>query len=158
VSHAAQAGSMVGLILLDIDHFKAYNDSYGHMRGDECLRQVAAAISHEVRGGDLTARYGGEEFAIIMPDTNPEAVQLAAERMRACIEALALPHAGIGDGAIVTISLGATVLVPSDLNEIPLLLETADSFLYVAKRGGRNKMVFGTPTEAKQLVPPHVKA
>lgn len=158
VSHAADSGSMVGLILLDIDHFKAYNDSYGHMKGDECLRQVAAAISREVRGGDLTARYGGEEFAVIMHDTNPETVQLAAERMRACIEALAQPHAGVGDGAIVTISLGATVMVPADLNEIPLLLETADRFLYVAKRGGRNKVVFGTPTEAKQLAPPHVKA
>jgi diguanylate cyclase (GGDEF)-like protein len=158
VQKAAETGSAVGLVLLDIDHFKAYNDSYGHMKGDECLRQVAAAISREVRGADLTARYGGEEFAVVMPDTNAETVQMVAGRMRACIEALALPHEGVGGGAIVTISLGATILVPSDLSDIPVLLETADIFLYTAKRSGRNKLVFGTSTEAKQLALPHVKA
>ncbi len=147
VSQAAEASTSVGLILLDIDHFKAYNDFYGHMNGDDCLRLVAKTISHEVRTGDLLARYGGEEFAVIMAEANFEAVEQAAERIRASVEALAQPHAGVREGAIVTVSLGGAAMVPAHLDDVPLLIETADGYLYTAKRGGRNQAFVGVRAE-----------
>ncbi len=143
VTLAAETGTNVGLILLDIDHFKAYNDFYGHMNGDDCLRLVAGTISGVTRAGDLAARYGGEEFAIIMPGATLEATQQVAERMREAVAELAQPHAGAGPNATVTISLGAISMVPAKLEDIPLLIETADSYLYTAKRGGRNRVVVG---------------
>jgi len=126
-------------ILVDIDHFKRYNDCHGHPAGDECLRRVAAAMRGAVRDGDLLARVGGEEFVVLLPGASVEAVQAAAERVRECVEDLSLPHDGQGDQKVVTISLGAAMrLLPAPLDEHGLI-QAADTALYEAKRHGRNR-------------------
>jgi len=131
-------GGEVSLIMMDIDHFKLFNDHYGHQGGDECLRRVAAQARREVRGNDLFARYGGEEFAVILPDAPPAIANAVAERIRAAVEAMALPHAGLRPDAIVTLSLGVATLRPGRQDDVRHLLEAADSNLYTAKRTGRN--------------------
>jgi diguanylate cyclase (GGDEF)-like protein len=132
----------LGLLLCDIDHFKLYNDSYGHQAGDQCLRRVAQAIAACAdRGGDLVARYGGEEFAIILPDTSPEGAVVVAERVRRAIDALAITH-NAGEQGHVTLSVGVTFLFAgqeSRNNPADLVLQ-ADQALYRAKELGRNRV------------------
>jgi diguanylate cyclase (GGDEF)-like protein len=138
--HALQAGEWIGLIMLDIDHFKAFNDEYGHQGGDDCLRLVAERASTQIRTGDMIARYGGEEFVVVLPGAPMITVAAVAERIRAGVEGLALRHAGHGAQAIVTVSLGGASVVPSDVHGIRRLVEMADQNLYDAKRGGRNRV------------------
>jgi diguanylate cyclase (GGDEF)-like protein len=140
---AVETGQPIGLVLMDIDHFKGYNDFYGHRGGDECLRMVASAVSRQVRSGDVFARYGGEEFAVIMPGAAAEVALPVAERMRACVETMAQPHEGAGHGRVVTISMGVASLHPSSVEDIPRLIEMADKFLYAAKKAGRNCVFYG---------------
>ena len=140
---ACVTGGALGLIIIDIDNFKAFNDYYGHQGGDDCLRLVAGRASQEVRRGDLFARYGGEEFAVILPGTPLAAAVAGAERIRAGILALSLPHLGVGEGAIVTISLGVAVMSPTSGDDPRQLIEAADANLYAAKRGGRNQVGAG---------------
>jgi diguanylate cyclase (GGDEF)-like protein len=130
----------VGLIMVDIDHFKLFNDYYGHSSGDDCLRAVAAAARREARNSDLFARYGGEEFIVILPGAEMEAVFTIADRMRLAIESMGLVHAGCGDNAIVTASFGAASMVPEPGDDAVVLLDAADSRLYAAKRSGRNRV------------------
>ncbi len=132
--------------MIDIDFFKQYNDNYGHPAGDACLQLVAAAMKTGRRGGsDLVARYGGEEFVLLLPDTDLESTNLAADRVRAAIEAMAEPHAKSSYG-IVTISVGVAALVPTNATKPPDLMNAADAALYDAKREGRNRVSTGRRT------------
>ena len=129
------------LLLIDIDHFKDYNDHYGHGPGDECLRRVAVALqSVGQRTGDLTARYGGEEFVVILDDTPGGDAATHARKLLAVVRDLDLPHARSGAAARVSISIGALERAP-DNRDGRDLLESADRLLYEAKRGGRNRCV-----------------
>jgi diguanylate cyclase (GGDEF)-like protein/PAS domain S-box-containing protein len=128
------------LLLMDLDHFKHYNDIYGHIHGDRCLRQMAEATGQVLqRPGDLVARYGGEEFAVILPNTSCDGAMEIAEKIRLAIEELHVPHAGNPHG-IVTVSVGCATLVPENDGDLSELLKTADSALYVAKSLGRNRV------------------
>lgn len=133
-------GTPIGLIMIDIDHFKLFNDHYGHQGGDDCLRRVARHAQPGIRDTDLLARYGGEEFAAILPGATPSTTQAIAERMRAAISALQIPHEGVGPGAHVSISLGGVSLIPSESGQPASLVEAADRCLYAAKHAGRNRV------------------
>jgi len=135
-----RAGEPLGLIMFDIDHFKRFNDHYGHQGGDDCLARLAAAAARQVRAGDVIARYGGEEFAVLMPGATPPVTAAAAERIRAAVAALAMPHEGVAPGAVVSISLGVASQVPRDAQGANRLVERADQNLYEAKRHGRNRV------------------
>lgn len=132
----------LSLIMLDIDFFKLFNDTYGHVQGDECLRQVAAVIATTVgRAPDLAARYGGEEFAVILPETEAQGAAALAERIRASIEQLAIPHRSSQIADHVTASLGVVTLVPATLPAAGDAIQLADALLYQAKANGRNQVV-----------------
>jgi diguanylate cyclase (GGDEF)-like protein len=130
----------IGLILIDIDHFKLYNDQYGHQGGDACLQMVAAAMRVGLRAGsDLIARYGGEEFVLLLPNTDLEGTHVVAERVRAAVEGKAEPHMKSSFG-IVTISVGITSFIPTQDAKPSQYIEVADQALYEAKRSGRNRV------------------
>ena len=131
----------IGVLVLDLDRFKKYNDSFGHLAGNDALRRVAQTIRDTIRAVDFAARYGGEEFAVILPQVDAQALAAIAERVRANIEALPAPP----DGAAVTVSIGAA-LYPADARDREALFRTADERLYEAKRLGRNRVVGGAPT------------
>jgi diguanylate cyclase (GGDEF)-like protein len=132
--------STVGVIMLDIDHFKRFNDCYGHIEGDTCLKRVAAAVASELRStDDLAVRYGGEEFLVLIPETELSMAVRAAERIRRQIEELAIPHEGVGQLGVVTVSLGV-IAGPTAAHDFVELVAGADAALYAAKRGGRNQV------------------
>lgn len=131
----------LSLIMIDVDYFKAYNDSYGHLAGDDCLRQVAFALSVcAKRSSDTVARYGGEEFAVILPCTEKEGAFVLAEQIRKEVESLAIPHTGSPVSNNVTISLGVHTVTPSCMTSVKELISGADKALYDAKLL-RNKTV-----------------
>jgi diguanylate cyclase (GGDEF)-like protein/PAS domain S-box-containing protein len=134
----------LSLLLIDADHFKLYNDSYGHVRGDSCLRQIAESAQQVVsRPGDLVARYGGEEFAVLLPGTANEGAMKVAADVCEALRLLSLPHSANAPG-IVTISIGCATIVP-ELGQLPqILIEAADLALYNAKRGGRDQVCNGS--------------
>lgn len=138
----AERRSTLSMILADIDYFKQYNDTYGHLLGDTCLRHVAQALKGAAnRYGDLVARYGGEEFAVILPETTlPEAIAIAA-RMQTQIQQLQLPHARSPVSHYVTLSMGVTSLIPSLEQSPQVLFAAVDRLLYQAKQAGRNQIV-----------------
>jgi diguanylate cyclase (GGDEF)-like protein len=137
---AAREETPLSLIMSDIDFFKAYNDTYGHMAGDDCLRQVAGVMTGMLRRpGDMAARYGGEEFAMIMARTDLEGAVLLAESFRSQVEALGIPHTGSSsESRVVTLSMGVATSVPSKDRLPSELIAAADQALYRAKRDGRN--------------------
>lgn len=135
---AAHEGQPLSLIMVDIDHFKRYNDTHGHLRGDECLCQVAAALQEATRPGDLTIRYGGEEFTVILPGAQREAAARVAERIKQRIAALALPHP-LSEWGVVSVSMGVATTVPQVEVDATTLLAAADAALYRAKHAGRNR-------------------
>jgi diguanylate cyclase (GGDEF)-like protein len=140
VTAAAAAGSVLSVLLLDIDHFKSINDGFGHPVGDEVLRELANRCRGLLRGSDLMARIGGEEFAVLLPETRPTEAGEIAERLRLAVGAA--PVATQGGPIAMTISLGGATLSAAE-ESFEGLLKRADAALYEAKRGGRNRVAFG---------------
>lgn len=129
----------LAMILVDVDYFKAYNDSHGHGAGDLCLKQVATLLAAMVsRSGDLVARYGGEEFVMLMPETDAEGARRIAERLCLNIESQQIPHSGSEVSCQVTISAGYAAMIPEAEQAASALLDEADRMLYLAKNAGRN--------------------
>ena len=138
---AVRSGQPLSMIMLDIDHFKQFNDSYGHLQGDECLRRVAAGLKALVtRPRSVVARYGGEEFVLLLPDTDARA---ALDLARKCVDLLAdlrIPHESSASGRFVTASLGVgTVVAPAGTDSVAFT-EEVDRLLYAAKRNGRDRI------------------
>jgi diguanylate cyclase (GGDEF)-like protein len=146
----ARAGAPLSLLMLDVDYFKAYNDSLGHQRGDDCLRQVAALLTLVARRpGDLAARYGGEEFACLLPATDNTGALAVAELLKDRIDKAKIPHPDSPLGEMLTISIGvATARPPAESRE--WLVESADRLLYEAKKAGRNRMVSARSVRPQQ--------
>ncbi|MBS7350243.1 MAG: diguanylate cyclase [Comamonas sp.] len=146
--HSLRQRESLGLVMMDIDHFKRYNDHYGHQQGDTCLQAVAQTLQqHMQRPYDLLARYGGEEFVCLLPGCNHQATLDKAEQLRRAIADLALPHAQSPTASHVTLSLGAVALeLDATPSELPpsltaqALLQQADTALYTAKNQGRNQV------------------
>jgi diguanylate cyclase (GGDEF)-like protein/PAS domain S-box-containing protein len=139
---ATRHGEPVSLVMIDIDHFKSYNDLYGHGAGDKCLQQVATALAAGVRReGALVARYGGEEFAVILPRTDAATAQEIAEGLRRRVEALGIAHSGAPTSSRITISVGISTRTPPQTHDFEDLMQSADDALYKAKEGGRNGVV-----------------
>lgn len=132
--------SPLSLAIIDVDHFKAYNDHLGHAEGDHVLRKIAGTLREFVRRpGDLIARYGGEEFVLVLPNTDATAAASIANEIRANIEALRLPHPTSPVSRYVTVSLGGTTLIPNGGEIDPGFFQEADAALYAAKADGRNR-------------------
>jgi diguanylate cyclase (GGDEF)-like protein len=140
--HAARSGQPLALIMGDVDHFKRYNDTYGHQRGDECLKAVAAAMRTAARRKvDMVARYGGEEFAMLLPDTPAVSALLVAGRVLEAVRALRLPHQTSPTSDHVTMSLGVCAALPHEDIQPHELVKVTDRALYDAKSKGRNQAV-----------------
>ena len=136
----ARTGEPLSVIMIDVDHFKTYNDSYGHGAGDACLQRVAdAARSSLQRPADVLARYGGEEFVALLPETKLEGALAVADAIRTAVAALDIPHASSTTAGQVTLSLGTACTVPQPDGDAAKLLAIADQQLYAAKAEGRNR-------------------
>lgn len=136
-----RAGLPVALLMTDVDSFKAYNDHFGHGRGDVCLAKVASTLNECFhRPADLVARYGGEEFAILLPETNIHNAVVLAERLRQRVEGKRIAHAPGAASESITISIGCSARLPSESNDPHELIESADKHLYEAKAAGRNRV------------------
>ena len=157
-ARAQRSGEPLALLMIDVDWFKAFNDRYGHVNGDDCLRKVAVALSATMgRAGDLVARYGGEEFAVLLPETAVTEAAAVAERLRQSVRALDIAHAGGGAEKVVTVSIGVASLHPAqETSGAPVagpdvaqpLFRQADAALYHAKSLGRNRVaVYGPQCE-----------
>lgn len=140
---AARKSSPISLLIADVDHFKDFNDGYGHQLGDECLKRIARALESCLRRStDLVARYGGEEFAVILPETDQVGAREVAEAMRAAVEAAQFSHAFSPVANHVTISIGCATTIPERTDEMGYvgIIQRADQALYRAKRAGRNRL------------------
>jgi diguanylate cyclase (GGDEF)-like protein len=137
---AQRAGTLLSVIMVDVDHFKQYNDHYGHGAGDTCLKKIASTLSTSVtRAGDFVARYGGEEFVLLIPEIKTHSVRQLAEDLCQCIEAQKIPHDHSSASPWVTISVGYASVIPDFDGSTLALLEAADQMLYTAKNAGRNR-------------------
>jgi diguanylate cyclase (GGDEF)-like protein len=146
VATAQRRNASLALLIADIDFFKAYNDGFGHLAGDDCLRHVAHIIRSQVpRPGDLVARYGGEEFVAILVDTDAKGAAIVAERIRKAVEDARIPHAASSGQPYVTISIGVGELTQA-FDSLAAVIGAADAALYQAKHGGRNRVVIGAST------------
>jgi diguanylate cyclase (GGDEF)-like protein/PAS domain S-box-containing protein len=155
-TRAMRSEQPLSLLMVDVDHFKSYNDAHGHLGGDACLKRIAGAVSSEMRANDLVARYGGEEFAVILPNQSLKGAAIVAERIRARVERLHMPGAtvalaGAGRPALsladesyparfVTVSIGAATALASHQHTASALVAIADAALYRAKHLGRNRI------------------
>ena len=138
---ACRVGTPLSLIMIDADFFKAFNDSYGHQRGDDCLKLLASSLRNVLnRPGDMVARYGGEEFMIVLPGTDEQGAAKMAEAMRGGVEAMEIMHEGSHANEVVTISLGVVTGYPTKGLSSSELIAAADEALYQAKEGGRNRV------------------
>jgi len=138
---AIRHGRAVGLLMIDVDYFKLFNDRYGHVQGDACLRRLGKLLMNfACRPGDLPARYGGEEFALLLPGATLAGARIVAERVRHAVEELCIAHKDSPIGQ-VSVSIGVAALVPSRSEKAEGLIEAADTGLYAAKRRGRNAVV-----------------
>lgn len=140
--NASRTARPLSMILLDIDHFKQFNDRYGHVQGDECLVKVANALKRiGCREKDVVARYGGEEFVLLLPETDEKTAIELAGRCRQAIEALAVPHENSACSPFVTASVGVGTIVPSSEGRSRDFCESVDRQLYAAKQNGRNQIM-----------------
>jgi diguanylate cyclase (GGDEF)-like protein/PAS domain S-box-containing protein len=138
---ACDTGAPLSLLIIDIDYFKQYNDHYGHMQGDECLRRVAQAIDAGASlPGELCARLGGEEFVLLLPATDQQAALDKAERCRKLLKQKEIPHARSGVGRVVTVSMGVGTIVPGARDDAHVFLDRIDRRLYQAKSAGRDRI------------------
>jgi len=140
-NRAMRSEKTIGLIMLDIDFFKLYNDHYGHQGGDDCLKKVAGGLASAIhRDADFLARYGGEEFSAILPDTDLEGAVKVAEEMRLAVQDLKIEHAKSKVADTVSISIGVSTMVPQRGSDPEILIAAADQALYKAKEEGRNRV------------------
>src|ERR1700686_2784888 len=140
VQTALASGEPLSLLMFDIDHFKSFNDSYGHLTGDQVLRLVGMSLKQTIKGQDITARYGGEEFAVVLPNTALRQALTVADHIRRAVMAKELKKKSTGEIlGRVTISVGVSMLKPDD--DTDSLIERADACLYAAKRNGRNRVI-----------------
>ncbi|WP_197984993.1 diguanylate cyclase [Leptolyngbya sp. Cla-17] len=143
--------SPICLILFDIDHFKQFNDTYGHLAGDDCLKQVAQVLNGCAhRPSDLIARYGGEEFAAILPQTTIEGAMEVAGRVQAEISDLKILHEKSSVSKYLTLSIGIASSIPTLEQSFSKLLDEADQYLYLAKQQGRDRIIFSSKTTLRQ--------
>lgn len=154
IEEAAERSEPLSLVMMDVDHFKAFNDTWGHLTGDQVLRLVAMSLKHNVKGQDLAARYGGEEFALVLPNTVLRSALTVADHIRRAVMSKELLKRSTGQNlGRVTISLGVATVRKGD--DASSLIARADSCLYAAKRNGRNRVICETdpesasPSEAK---------
>ncbi|BDI03302.1 GGDEF domain-containing protein [Sphaerotilus microaerophilus] len=143
--HARQRGHSLALLMIDIDHFKPYNDHYGHPAGDACLRRVAGLLASHMREGEyLAGRWGGEEFAVLLTPAGPELAATVAQRLVDAVAQLAIPHGHRPDGSdVVTFSIGGALSSEPGVASLAMLVERSDARLYQAKRSGRGRAVMG---------------
>ena len=140
VANALETGEPLSLLMFDIDYFKSFNDSYGHLTGDQVLRLVGMSLKQSIKGQDITARYGGEEFAVVLPNTALRQALTVADHIRRAVMSKELKKKSTGEIlGRVTISVGVSMLKPGD--DTDSLIERADACLYAAKRAGRNRVV-----------------
>jgi diguanylate cyclase len=140
VQNALATNEPLSLLMFDIDHFKSFNDSYGHLTGDQVLRLVGLSLKQTIKGQDITARYGGEEFAVVLPNTALRQALTVADHIRRAVMSKELKKKSTGEIlGRVTISVGVSMLKPGD--DTDSLIERADACLYAAKRAGRNRVV-----------------
>jgi len=147
IAEAKETNQPLALLMADIDHFKSFNDRYGHLTGDQVLRLVALSVKQNVKGQDVAARYGGEEFVIALPNTSLQSAITVADHIRRAVMTKELMKRSSGERlGRVTISIGAAALHPNDTSQ--LLIERADKCLYAAKRNGRNRVICEADPEA----------
>lgn len=140
-ANAIRTGRPISVILADIDFFKQYNDQYGHLAGDECLKKVAALLGQcAARPHDVVARYGGEEFVLVLPNTDINAAREVAERCHQSVLEARMPHEGSVTGPWVSLSIGITSMTPEDGAPIAPFLDAVDKAMYRAKQAGRNRV------------------
>jgi diguanylate cyclase (GGDEF)-like protein len=141
----SRADGMISLMMIDIDFFKNYNDTYGHVEGDNCLIKVAAALRESVtRADDFVARYGGEEFLVVLPNTDEEGARMVARRVMENVRKCGIPHESSAAGSLLTVSIGVATGKANHTLETGYYVHRADELLYESKRGGRNRYTFGT--------------
>jgi diguanylate cyclase len=146
VALAISEGGPLSLLMFDIDHFKSFNDNYGHLTGDQVLRLVAMSLKQTIKGQDITARYGGEEFAVVLPNTGIHQAVTVADHIRRAVMAKELKKKSTGELlGRVTISVGVSILRSGDTTDS--LIERADACLYTAKRNGRNRVICEAASE-----------
>jgi diguanylate cyclase len=149
IEEATAFSESLSLLLVDIDHFKNFNDSYGHLTGDQVIRLVAMAVKHNVKGQDIAARYGGEEFAVVLPQTVLRSAITVADHIRRAVMTKELMKRSTGEHlGRITVSVGVASLRPGDT--MATLIERADACLYAAKRTGRNRVISETDPEMTQ--------
>lgn len=145
----ARERSSLSLLMIDVDEFKRYNDTYGHLAGDDALRRVAGILSGGIRRpGDVAARFGGEEFVVLLPNTTAAGASVIGEKLRAAIADMRLPHRASQVADHLTVSIGSASRIPIPGSDFLQLIEAADRTLYEAKRTGRNRVMVGAEDSA----------
>jgi diguanylate cyclase (GGDEF)-like protein/PAS domain S-box-containing protein len=141
-SNARRSGQPLSLLMLDIDYFKQYNDHYGHVQGDQCLKKIGQVLTAAAtRSRDFVARFGGEEFVLVLPETDAESAAKIAERCRSLLFKEQIPHENSPVSHILSVSIGVGTVVPTHADELVAFIEAVDRRLYQAKNNGRNRIV-----------------
>ena len=144
INAARLDGSGLCVAMVDIDHFKSVNDTYGHPMGDHVIRSLSWLLKQRVRKSDAVGRYGGEEFAIVLPSVDEEGAKVVANRVLKAVSGLGIVHSGSVSRGVVTVSIGVATIIPSAKSSEKELIQAADEALYRAKHGGRNRVECNT--------------